>query len=132
LIAGGAGVVPLMAMARARAQAMSTVPMRLLFSSRTVNDIVYRDELDRLSAGADGLMVFHTLTRGAPNGWSGYDRRVDEAMLADVAWLPADEAQVFVCGPTDFVETVARGLVAQGHAAKTIKTERFGATGGSR
>jgi ferredoxin-NADP reductase len=126
LVAGGSGVVPLMAMLRRRAAAGSDVPAVLLFSSRSWDDVIYRDELDRLDG--NDLRVVHTLTRSQPAGWSGYARRVDKAMLADVA--PAD-AQVFVCGPTPFVEAVASGLVELGHEPAKIKTERFGATGGS-
>lgn len=130
LVAGGSGVVPLMAMARHRAASGSDVPARLLLSSRSWEDVIYRDELDRLAHGPGGLEVVHTLTRSQPDGWTGHRRRVDEAMLREVAW-PADAAaQAFVCGPTAFVETVASGLVALGYPAERVKTERFGATGG--
>jgi len=125
LVAGGSGVVPLMAMLRARAAAASEVPTVLLDSSRTWEDVIYRDELERLDG--DGLRVVHTLTRSQPDGWSGYARRVDRAMLAEVA--PAD-AQVYICGPTSFVEAAASALVELGHDPATIRTERFGATGG--
>ena len=128
LVAGGSGVVPLMAMLRHRAAAGSDAAARLLFSSRTWEDVIYRDELERLAG--DGLEVVHTLTRGAPPGWTGYARRVDADMLREVAWPPAERAQTFVCGPTSFVEAVASGLVELGHDPATIKTERFGATGG--
>jgi ferredoxin-NADP reductase len=128
LVAGGSGIVPLMAMARARVQAASSVPMRMLVSSRTIEEIVYRDELERL--GRSGLMVTHTLTRAAPTDWPGYRGRVDERMLAEVVW-PVDRAAVtFVCGPTSFVESVAADLLTLGHAPGSIKTERFGPTGG--
>ena len=128
LVGGGSGVVPLMAMLRHRAAAGSDVPARLLLSSRTWADVIYRDELER--SGGDGLEVVHTLTRAQPEGWSGYARRVDIELLRDVAWLPGERPQTFVCGPTSFVETVASGLVELGHDPATIKTERFGATGG--
>src|SRR6187200_2626211 len=84
LVAGGSGVVPLMAMVRHRERAGSNVPTRLLFSSRNAEDIIYRDELDRLSSAGDGLEVIHTLTRSRPAGWTGYDRRIDDRMLAEV------------------------------------------------
>jgi ferredoxin-NADP reductase len=128
LVAGGSGVVPLMAMLRHRAAAGSDVPARLLVSSRTWEDAIYRDELGRLAG--DGLEVAHTLTRSQPSGWTGYARRVDAAMLRDVAWPPAERPQIFVCGPTSFVEVVATTLVDLGHDPRLVKTERFGATGG--
>lgn len=130
LIAGGSGVVPLMAMLRHRAAAHSSTPMRLLYSSRTIDDVIYRDELDRLSAAADGLSVVQTLTRSQPAGWNGYARRLDAAMIADVAWPAGDDPRVFICGPTSFVEAAARLLVEHGYDPAWIKTERFGATGG--
>ena len=128
LVAGGSGVVPLMAMLRHRAAAGSDVPARLLFSSRTWENVIYRDELERLAG--NGLDVVHTLTRAQPEGWTGYARRVDAEMLREVAWPPGERVQTFVCGPTAFVEAVASGLVELGHDPVTIKTERFGATGG--
>jgi ferredoxin-NADP reductase len=128
LVAGGSGIVPLMAMLRHRAAAESDVPARLLFSSRTWEDVIYRDELERLSGG--GLEVVHTLTRSQPSGWTGYARRVDGELLREVAWPAAERPQVFVCGPTSFVETVATTLVELGHDPMLVKTERFGATGG--
>ena len=131
LIAGGSGVVPLMAMLRHRANIESTVPARLLFSSRTQADIIYRDELSRLGAAGDGLTVFHTLTRERPAGWTGYTRRVDETMLKEVAWPKQDSPAVFICGPTPFVEAASQLLVGMGYEPRSIKTERFGATGGT-
>ncbi len=127
LVAGGSGVVPLMAMARHRAEAASDAPMRLLFSSRSWEDVIYRADLEALAG--DGLDVVYTLTRSQPEGWAGYSRRVDLDLLREVAWPPADGARVFVCGPTAFVETVASGLVELGYDAGRVKTERFGATG---
>ena len=82
LVGGGSGVVPLMAMIRHRAAAGSDAAMRLLFSSRSWDDVIYRDELERLAG--DGLTVVHTLTRSQPPGWTGYARRVDAEMLAEV------------------------------------------------
>jgi ferredoxin-NADP reductase len=128
LIAGGSGVVPLMAMIRARAAARSDVEMRLLLSSRSWDDVIYRDELERSTGG--GLTVVHTLTRSHPAGWTGYARRVDREMLVDVGPSPADHPSVYVCGPTPFVESVAGTLVHLGHAPECVRTERFGPTGG--
>jgi ferredoxin-NADP reductase len=129
LVAGGSGLVPLMAMLRHRAAQRSTAAAALLVSSRTAEDILYPDELARLAEG-DGLAVHHTLTRGAPAGWSGFDRRVDAPMLAEVGSAPADAPRIFVCGPTPFVEAVADLLVELGHAPASIHAERFGPTGG--
>jgi ferredoxin-NADP reductase len=129
LIGGGSGVVPLMAMIRHRAVARSSAPTRLLYSSRTLGDVIYREELDELATREDGLEVFHTLTRSQPDGWSGYGRRIDAEILHEVAWPATDRPQVFVCGSTRFVDTAADGLVALGYEPQSVKTERFGATG---
>jgi ferredoxin-NADP reductase len=123
LVGGGSGVVPLMAMLRHRRDSRSAVPAKLLYSSRTLEDVIYRDELDHL--GAD---VVQTLTRAQPSGWTGFARRVDLDMLRDVAYPPEQDPRVFVCGPTAFVEAVAEGLVALGHRPGRIRTERFGGT----
>jgi ferredoxin-NADP reductase len=128
LVAGGSGVVPLMAMLRHGAAAGSDARAVLLFSSRGWDDVIYRDELARLSGG--GLDVVHTLTRSQPPGWSGYSRRVDAAMLREVAPGPDERPLVYVCGPTPFVEAVASALVELQHEPARIKTERFGPTGG--
>jgi ferredoxin-NADP reductase len=128
LIAGGSGIVPLMAMIRVRKAAGSDVDTGLLFSSRTWEDIIYREELEHLNG--DDLAVVHTLTRSQPSGWTGYARRVDAEMLAEVGPDPAERPHVYVCGPTPFVEAVAEGLVQLGHEPHRVKTERFGPTGG--
>jgi ferredoxin-NADP reductase len=128
LVAGGSGIVPLMAMARLRSAAAGDVDARLLFSSRGWDDVIYREELERLNGG--GLRVVHTLTRSQPSDWAGYARRVDTAMLAEIGPSPAERARVYVCGPTPFVESVAEALVQLGHEPHAIKTERFGPTGG--
>jgi ferredoxin-NADP reductase len=130
LIAGGSGVVPLMAMIRHRALAGSTAPVRLLYSSRSYEDVIYREELDRLAAAQDGLAVSQTLTRAQPPGWTGYARRLDRQMIADVAWPVERQPVVFICGPTPFVEAAANLLVEHGYDPGWVKTERFGATGG--
>jgi ferredoxin-NADP reductase len=124
LVAGGSGAAPLISMLRHRAAAGAAVPARLLYSARSLDEVLYRDELERI--GAD---VELTLTRSQPPGWTGYARRVDRAMLAEVAWSPADEPLAYVCGPTRFVETVASELVALGYEGRRVKTERFGPTG---
>jgi ferredoxin-NADP reductase len=136
LVAGGSGVVPLMAMLRHRVAAggEATGPrtgaaVRLLYSSRSYDEIIYRDELARLAVPGGPIEVVHTLTRARPPGWRGYDRRIDRAMLAEVAWPPSQRPRIFVCGPTRLVEAVASDLLALGHEAARIKTERFGPTG---
>ncbi|MDI3339715.1 MAG: ferredoxin reductase [Sphaerobacter sp.] len=130
LVAGGSGLAPLMAMLRHRAARRSTVPVRLLYSSRGFDDIIYRAELDRLVSHDPDLAVVHTLTRSQPPGWTGYARRIDGAMLAAVAWAPEARPLAMVCGPTPMVEAVADALVALGHDPGRIRTERFGPTGG--
>jgi ferredoxin-NADP reductase len=128
LAAGGSGIVPLRSILRYRASAGpgGAVPTRLLYSSRSWEDVIYRSELD----GLRDVAVVHTLTRSSPPGWTGYARRVDEAMLAEVAWPAAAKPLAYVCGPTSFVEAVAAGLTGLGYPAVRVRTERFGATGG--
>lgn len=130
LIAGGSGIVPLMAMMRHHSAARSRAPVRLLYSSRSIEDVIYRDELDRLSASNNDIVVAHTLTRSQPPGWAGYSRRIDREMLTQVAWPKQEAPEVFVCGPTEFVETASNLLLELGYEAPWIRTERFGATGG--
>jgi ferredoxin-NADP reductase len=121
--------VPLMAMIRHRATVGSTVATRLLYSSRSYDDVIYRDELDRLVSGTTMLEVVHTLTRAQPPGWTGYHRRIDTALLREVAWPSEQRPLAFICGPTPFVETAATSLVELGYEPTRIKTERFGPTG---
>jgi ferredoxin-NADP reductase len=128
LVAGGSGVAPLMAMIRTREAARSDADTRLLLSSRGWDDVIYRDELERLRG--DGLSVVHTLTRSQPPGWTGYARRVDAEMLAAIGPSPDERPRAYVCGPTPFVETVAQALVQLGHEPHAVRTERFGPTGG--
>jgi ferredoxin-NADP reductase len=125
LVGGGSGVVPLMAMIRTHQAAGSDAEMRLLLSSRSLDAVIYRDELER-----SGVRVIHALTRSQPPGWTGYARRVDEPMLAEVGPAAAESPLVYVCGPTPFVEGVAEALVHLGHEPRHVRTERFGATGG--
>jgi ferredoxin-NADP reductase len=126
LLAGGSGVVPLMAMIRAGAD-HPVIATRLLYSAKTLQDIIYRDELD----GTNGVEVSYALTRAQPKDWHGYGRRVDRAMLEESTWSAEHEPLVYVCGPTGFVETVADLLVEAGHRPENIRTERFGPSGGS-
>ncbi len=129
LVAGGSGVVPLMAMLRHRSRSGSRVPTRLLFSSRHVEEIIFREELDRLVARGDGLEVIHTLTRSQPPGWSGFARRIDDRMLVEVLEPIGISARAYICGPTTLVETAANGLVKLGMPPDRVRTERFGPTG---
>jgi ferredoxin-NADP reductase len=128
LVAGGSGIVPLRSMLRHRNNSGSDVPVRVLYSSRTLADVIYRAELERPAAGT---VVIHALTREQPPGWTGYARRVDSEMLSEVIWPTQKDPRAFVCGPTSFVETIASGLVELGYRTERVKTERFGATGGS-
>jgi ferredoxin-NADP reductase len=132
LVAGGSGIVPFMAMLRHRAAVGSKVPARLLYSSRSHEDVIYRDELTRLTSDKGGLETIYTLTRAQPPGWTGHRRRIDTDMLREVAWPTDRHPLVFICGPTPMVEAAASSLVALGHDARRIKTERFGPTGGDR
>jgi ferredoxin-NADP reductase len=130
LVAGGSGIAPLMAMVRHRKAAGSDTPVRLLYSSRSYVEIIFRQELETLAADDENLEVIHTLTRSRPEGWQGYDRRIDERMLREVAYPSEEHPLAFVCGPTPLVETVATALVDLGHDPARVKTERFGPTGG--
>jgi ferredoxin-NADP reductase len=130
LLGGGSGVAPLMAMIRHRAAAGSDIPCRLLYSSRSYEEIIFREELETLASRDASLEVIHTLTRSRPEGWAGYHRRIDAEMLAEVAQPPDKRPLAFVCGPTTFVEGVADALVSLGHDPGRVKTERFGPTGG--
>jgi ferredoxin-NADP reductase len=124
LLAGGSGVVPLRSMLRHRARTGSTVPARLLYSARSLPDVIYRAELDRY--GRDGAEVSYTLTKQRPPAWTGHLGRVNRALLERVAWPAEQQPIAFVCGPTSFVEAVAQGLVMLGYRPARVKTERFG------
>jgi len=129
LIGGGSGVVPLMAMLRHRAAQHSTLPARILYSSRTAEDVIYRDELDGMAAADPTFEPFYTFTRQPPPGWTGYRRRIDATMLAEVMRPFDRRARVYVCGPTLLVEAVANALVQMELPIERIRTERFGPTG---
>lgn len=129
LIAGGSGVVPLMAMIRHRARAGVRGPARLLFSSRQLEEIIYRAELDELTARVDGFTAVHTLTRSQPPSWTGYARRIDERMLTEALDPIGMAARVYICGPTALVEAAADSLVRLGFPPDRVRTERFGPSG---
>ena len=129
LIGGGSGVVPLRAMLRHHLAAGSDVPLRLLYSARSLADVIYREELMRMIED-DGLDIRFTLTRQQPANWSGYARRIDLPLLAEVSFPRDEHPLTYICGPTSFVEAAASGLVELGHDPSTIRTERFGPTGG--
>jgi ferredoxin-NADP reductase len=129
LIAGGSGIVPLMAMLRHRVRRSSHIPVRLLASVRTPGDLFYAEELRRLDAAGDGFELFVTATRAVPAGWTGLAGRIDEGMLAKIAWPPSDSPLAYVCGPTSFVETAGGLLVAAGYPPGRVRAERFGPSG---
>jgi ferredoxin-NADP reductase len=130
LVAGGSGIVPLMAIIRSRASACSTAPFRLLYSVREPGAVFYRDELRALTAGGDrSVMVSYAYTRTVPKDWLRPPGRLDAVLIAD-ATIPADLGPTcYICGPTPFVETVANLLTASGNDRDKIRTERFGPTG---
>jgi ferredoxin-NADP reductase len=129
LVGGGSGVVPLMAMLRHRAAQRSTIPARLLYSTRSLDDVIYRDEFDRFARAGGDLQIIYTFTRQVPAGWSGYHRRIDAVMLNDVKQPLGEGVRAYVCGPTLLVEAVADALVGTGVPAERVLTERFGPTG---
>jgi ferredoxin-NADP reductase len=128
LVGGGSGIVPLMAMIRHRLAAGSEVPITLLYSVRSPEDVIYRQELEALAAQG-GIQVLFTYTRSQPAGWTGYRRRIDDSLLAEVVPSPDIRPLIYICGPTALVEGAASGMVALGHEPARIKTERFGPTG---
>jgi ferredoxin-NADP reductase len=128
LLGGGSGLVPLMAMLRHRADSTSSLDATLLVSARSLDDVLYREELTTLAE--NGVMVHYTLTREQPPGWTGWAGRVNAEMLRELGAEPNRHVRAYVCGPTGFVEHVADLLVQLGHDPHAIKTERFGPTGG--
>jgi ferredoxin-NADP reductase len=135
MIAGGSGIVPIMSMLRHRRAAvasqgaLSRSPALLLYSSRSLEDVIYRDELDMMAAGDRSFQLLHTLTRRRPAGWAGYVRRLDREMVQDALARTVSPKLTFICGPTAFVEAAADAAVAAGVAAGSVRTERFGPTG---
>lgn len=129
LVAGGSGVAPLMSMIRERFRTGSDVPMRLLASARSWDEIIYRDELRELADRGAGFDLVQTLTRRQPPGWTGYGRRIDAAMVREAAFPPDAEPLAYVCGPSGLVESVATLLVEAGYDPARVRTERFGPTG---
>jgi ferredoxin-NADP reductase len=125
LVAGGSGVVPLMSMLGHRHAAAPDVRAVLLYSSRSLEDVIYHKELERLAAEPN-LTVLHTLTRSRPPGWDGLARRIDGPMLADALNQLDSAPYAYVCGPTPLVESVADELVNLNLSPERIRTERFG------
>jgi ferredoxin-NADP reductase len=128
LLAGGSGVVPMRSILRHWSASGAAAAVRLLYSSRSLAEVIYRGELQRLSDdhGAD---IRFTLTREWPEGWTGHRGRIDRALLESVAWSPLERPLVYICGPSGFVEAAANGLVQIGHQPDRIRTERFGPSG---
>jgi ferredoxin-NADP reductase len=126
LLAGGSGVVPFRSMLRHRHAVASSAPLRLVYSSRSLGDVIYRDELGAVDSGVD---VELALTREWPDDWSGHRGRVDSKLLQQLAWSPAQQPAIYICGPNAFVEAMASDLVSQGHDPRHVKTERFGPSG---
>jgi ferredoxin-NADP reductase len=129
LIAGGSGIVPLMAMLRHRDRRNTHIPALLLYSSRSLEDVIYREELDGIARRDPELRIVHTLTRKRPDGWMGHCGRIDRALLAKVCFPPEQNPKIFICGSTPFVEDVSSLLVELGYDPLGIKTERFGPSG---
>jgi ferredoxin-NADP reductase len=130
LIAGGSGIVPIMAMIRSRARAGSSVPFRLLYSVREPGAVFYSDELRALSDQDRGVTLTYAYTRVAPKGWPRPAGRIDAALIAKTTWPSNLGPTCYVCGPTPFVESAAGFLSACGNQPDKIRTERFGPTGG--
>ena len=129
LAGGGSGVVPLMAMVRARHEAGSAAPFHLVYSVRSPDEVYYAAELERRVRHEDGLRVTVVHSRRAPLGASRPAGRLDAAELAELAWPAGREPLNFVCGPTGFVDEIATTLVTLGHPEHRVRTERFGASG---
>lgn len=126
LIGGGSGIVPLMSMLRHRLRSAADVAVALLYSSRSLEDIIYREELDRIADTSSGVNVIHTLTRSQPHSWTGKSRRIDQGMLEKTLGVLQDVPHAYVCGPTPLVESIADHLVTLGVPPERIRTERFG------
>jgi ferredoxin-NADP reductase len=129
LVAGGSGIVPFRSILRHRAAVGSDAAVRLLYSTRSLDDVIYREELEAIGAAADGVDISLTLTREWPDDWSGHRGRIDRQLLEDVAWPTTQQPLTYICGPSGFVESAAGTLVGIGHDPSRIRTERFGPTG---
>ncbi len=129
LIAGGSGIAPFRSMLRHRVAAGGDVNVRLLYSARSLEEVIYKDELMRLAA-YDEIDIRFALTRMWPKQWRGHRGRIDEHVVKEATWSVQDEPTNFVCGPSGFVETVSKALIDLGHVPAGIKTERFGPSGG--
>jgi ferredoxin-NADP reductase len=129
LVAGGSGIVPLMCMLRYRASLTNKIPAKLLYSVRSPEDRIYADELTKLAQKQDGLELYYTYTRVAPEGWTGLKGRVNAAMLKQIIFPATTQQLAYVCGPTSFVEVVASSLLRVGLEAEAVRTERFGPSG---
>jgi ferredoxin-NADP reductase len=129
LIAGGSGIVPLMAMIRSRTSAVSTAPFRLLYSVREPATVLYRDALQELSDHDTSVSLTYAYTRAAPKGSLRPPGRIDAALIANTTWPSSLAPTCYVCGPTSFVESAAGLLSASGNSPDEIRTERFGPTG---
>jgi ferredoxin-NADP reductase len=130
LIAGGAGITPLMAMLRHRDKARPPAPALLIYSARSLPDVIYRDELDAMARRDESLSVIYALTRQQPDGWRGHRGRIDKTLLAMTSFSIAQLPAIYVCGPTSFVEHISESMVELGFDALHIRTERFGPSGG--
>ncbi len=128
LVGGGSGIVPLMAMIQHRVARANDARIRLLYSARSLEDVIYRTELEGL-AKRSGIEVIYTYTRSQPPGWTGYQRRIDQAMLGEVALAREEHPLIYICGPTPLAEGASNGLVALGYEPARIRIERFGPSG---
>jgi ferredoxin-NADP reductase len=129
LIGGGSGIVPLRSMLRHWVATSHAVPVHLLYSARTVGDLIYPDELRGYADKYDQVDVRFALTREWPDGWTGHTGRIDRPLLEQLAPPPDERPNIYICGPTAFVEAASQWLVQIGHAPSLIRTERFGPTG---
>jgi ferredoxin-NADP reductase len=129
LIAGGSGIVPFRSILRHRSATGSDVAVRLLYSARALDDVIYRDELAEFAAAGNGVDVSFTLTREWPEDWTGHRGRIDGKLLDEVSWPAANMPLTYICGPSGFVESASGTLVGGGHDPRRIRTERFGPTG---
>jgi ferredoxin-NADP reductase len=127
LFGGGSGVVPLRAMLRHRAATSNTTPARLVYSARSLQDVIYHDELQQAALGVEVRLA---LTRSWPEDWTGHRGRIDDALIDAVTWPATETPAIFICGPNGFVEAISRQMVARGHEPGRVKTERFGPTSG--